>query len=144
MEKLPPIEKVFEAWTALADGRVKMHDDYADVSSSDGEKSYVVKFKGTQYSSDDNATFWQGYAGYPVIAVLMLQGKLPYDEENIKLWKDINWTKLNKKYKIKYKEAVEEVAGERGIDIEKAYEKADKVIEVLKTLPIEIKRKIKD
>ena len=27
MEKLPPIAKVYEAWSAVADGRVKLHPD---------------------------------------------------------------------------------------------------------------------
>ena len=143
MKKLPPIEKVYEAWTALADGRVTMHDGYADVSSSDGTKDYVVRFFGNQYSSDDNATFWQGYAGYPVIAVLMLRNLLPYNHEEAELWKDINWTELNKKYKNNYSKAVEEIASQRGIDQEKARSEAQLVIDKLSELPIEIKRKIK-
>ena len=141
--KLPPIEKVFEAWTALADNRVEMKEGYADVASSDGKKSYVVRFSGSQYSSDDNATYWQGYPGYPVIAVLMLQGKLPYDKEEAEKWKNINWTQLNKKYKNKYSEAVKEVAAERGINLPESLAAADKVIETLSSLPLEIKRKIK-
>ena len=143
MKKIPPIEKIFEAWTALAAGRVLLHHDYADVSSSDGEKAYVVRFSGNQYSSDDNATFWQGYPGYPVIAVMMLQGKLPYDEEEAKLWDNINWTQLNKRHKNNYAEAVKEIAAERGIDLEKSYRDAHKVLEAIKESPVEIKRKIK-
>ena len=143
MKKFPPIEKIFEAWTALSDNRVHLHEGYADVSSSSREKAYVVKFSGDQYSSDDNATFWRGYAGYPVIAVLMLQGKLPYDKEEATLWSNINWTQLNKKYRNNYSEAVREIADERGIDLSKSEASAEKVMEALATLPIEIKRKIK-
>lgn len=144
MKKLPPLEKIYEAWTALADNRVKLNEDSADVSSSDGEKEYKVRFYGDQYSSDDNATFWQGYPGYPVIAVLMLQGKLPYDKEEAELWKNINWTETNKKFKNKYAEAVNYIAEERGIDMKKASADATKVFEALSQLPIEIKRKIKN
>ena len=83
MEKLPPIAKVYEAWSAVADGRVKLHPDErrATVTSSNGEKEYTVSWDedGAAYSSNDNATYWQGYAGYPVIAVLMEQGALPLD-----------------------------------------------------------------
>ena len=142
MKKLPPIEKVYEAWTCLASHRVTLHDGYADVKSSDGEKSYTVRFYGDQYSSDDNATYWQGYPGYPVIAVLMLQGKLPYDKEEAELWKNINWTKLNKSYKNKYAEAVKSVAKERNINLEQSTEMAQEVMAALTKLPIEIKRKI--
>lgn len=144
MKKMPPIEKVYEAWTALADNRVRLHTDYADVDSSDGQKHYVVRFSGDQYSSDDNATYWQGYPGYPVIAVLMLQGRLPYDAEEAEKWKDINWTELNKKFKNRYAEAVAEVARERGIDSVESNAKAQKVMDALQSLPIEIKRKIKN
>ena len=143
MKKIPPIEKVYEAWTALADNRVHLHEGYADVSSSDGEKAYIVRFSGNQYSSDDNATFWRGYPGYPVMAVLMLQGRLPYDSAQAELWKNINWTRINKKHKNNYKEAVEEIADERGIDMAKVSEAAQKVMTALENLPIEIKRKIK-
>ena len=142
LKKLPPIEKVYEAWTALADDRVKMHDGYADVSSSDGEKSYVVRFADHRYSSDDNATYWQGYPGYPVLAVMMLQGKLPYDEKEAQLWKNINWTQLNKQYKNNYAKAVEAVAQDRNINLPQSTEKATQVIDALQQLPLEIKRKL--
>lgn len=144
MKKIPPIEKVYEAWTALADKRVKLHLDegYADVSSSDGEKHYVVRFADDKYSSDDNATYWQGYPGYPVIAVMMLRGQLPYNEKEASLWKGINWNQLNKKYKNNYAKAVEEVALERGIDQEQSAKEAERVMDALKLLPIEIKRKV--
>ena len=143
MKKFPPVEKIYEAWTALADNRVNLHEGYADVSSSSGEKAYVVRFSGNQYSSDDNATFWRGYPGYPVIAVLMLQGKLPYDTKEAELWKNINWTQINKKYRNNYAEAVAEIANERGIDMKESSAAADKVMKALEELPIEIKRKIK-
>lgn len=142
MNKLPPIEKIYEAWTAIADHRIRLHDGYADVSSSDGKKSYVVRFNGDLYSSDDNASYWRGYAGYPIIAVLMLQRRLPLDLSEAELWKDINWTELNKRHKNRYSEAVAEIATERNIDMGKAHEEAEKVMEALKELPIIVKRKI--
>lgn len=77
MEKLPPLQKIYEAWSALADGRVEMGEDTADVASSNGAKHYTVSWTEDTYSSNDNASYWQGYAGYPVLAVLMKQGKLP-------------------------------------------------------------------
>lgn len=142
MEKLPPIEKVFEAWTAIADDRVTLHEGYAEVSSSDGTKGYIVRFDGNRYSSDDNATYWRGYAGYPVLAVLMLQGKLPFDREEAEKWKDVNWKEINTRHRNKYAAAVEEVASQRGINLVKAYESAETVMGALKALSLEIKRKI--
>lgn len=142
MEKMPPIEKVFEAWTAIADGRVSLNDNHADIASSDGAKSYVVRFDGNKYSSDDNATYWRGYAGYPVIAVLMLQGRLPFVESQAELWRNVNWKEINTRYKNDYSKAVKEVAEERHINVADSYRDAEAVLEALKLLKIEIKRKI--
>jgi hypothetical protein len=41
--KQPPKEKVYEAFTAIADGRVEMHEDHAVVTSSGGDKTYLVQ-----------------------------------------------------------------------------------------------------
>ena len=142
MEKMPPREKVVEAWTAIADGRVKIQDDRAEVESSDGAKRYTVRFRGDTFSSDDNATFWRGYAGYPVIAVLMLQGRLPLDMAEADLWKGVNWTVTNKKFRNDYARAVESVAHERDIDMTTANAAIDEVMELLRALPIIIKRKV--
>ena len=142
MEKLPPVEKVFEAWTALDDGRVMLHDHHAEVESSDGTKGYVVRFDGNRYSSDDNATYWRGYAGYPVLAVLMLQHLLPYDKEQAELWRNVNWKKVNTRFRNKYSKAVEEVARERSIDLETSYRAAETVMDALKQLDIKIVRRI--
>lgn len=142
MKKMPPIEKVYEAWTAIADGRVALHDDYAIVSSSDGSKEYTVRFSGDRYSSDDNATYWQGYPGYPVLAVLMLQGKLPFDKTEAEQWKGVEWKVVNTKFKNKYAEAVKAVAAERHIDLTTSQKEAQFVMEKIHNLDIEIKRKI--
>ena len=55
MEKLPPIEKIYEAYSALADNRIHMGETSAEVTSSDGTKSYKVAWKDNTYSSTDNA-----------------------------------------------------------------------------------------
>lgn len=142
MDKLPPIEKVFEAWTAIDDHRVSLHEDHAEVASSDGTKGYTVRFDGDRYSSDDNATYWRGYAGYPVIAVLMLQGRLPLDREEAERWRDVNWKEINTRFRNNYAKAVAETAQARGIDLNAAYKAAERVMETLRNLPLEIKRKL--
>ena len=86
MEKLPPVEKVYEAWTALADDRYDLSPEALIVRSSDGSKEYRVTWDDEErYRSNDNATFWQGYAGYPVIMALMLQGRVPFNGEVLSL-----------------------------------------------------------
>lgn len=139
-KKMPPREKVFEAWTAIVDGRVELHDDYATMTSSDGSKGYTIKWDGNVYVSDDNASYWRGYPGYPVIAVLMLQGKLPFNREEAEKWKDVNWKAVNTKYRNDYAAAVREVAAERHIDMDSAERAASEVMDALNGLEIVIKR----
>jgi len=50
-----------------------MSEASASVDSSDNTKRYTVTWDGSVYTSNDNASIWQEYAGYPMIAVLMLQ-----------------------------------------------------------------------
>ena len=115
MRKLPPPEKAAEAYSAIADGRVTLFaaEERAEVISSDGEKKYAVAWRGNVYTSTDNATRWQGYAGYPVLAVLMLQGRLPLDREVAALFSGINWTELNRKHRRDYAAALDAVVRAR-------------------------------
>ena len=71
------------------------------IASSNGAKTYTVAWNenGSTYSSNDNATYWQGYAGYPVIAVLMLQGRLPLDRAAADGFAQVDWTDLNERCK---------------------------------------------
>lgn len=71
MNKLPPIEKIPEAYSAIADHRIEMSENSAVVDSSDKTKRYTVTWNDDLYTSNDNASIWQGYAGYPMIAVLI-------------------------------------------------------------------------
>lgn len=139
---MPPKEKIFEAWTAIVDNRVSLHDGYAVVKSSDDSKEYTVRFSGDSYSSDDNATYWQGYPGYPVIAVLMLQGRLPFDRAEAEKWRDVNWKAVNTRFKNKYSEAVESIASERHIDLPASEQAAQTVMNSLASMNLIIKRKI--
>jgi hypothetical protein len=116
----PPIAKVYEALGSLADGRVlKKSDATASVRSSSGDKEYTVEW--TEHcecmSSNDNASFWQGYLGYPMIAVLLLLGKIPYSKSVSESLRGIPWKKINTKYRNDYEKTIAEVlavAEERG------------------------------
>ena len=145
MKKLPPIEKIYEAYTAIADGRIEidLQEQSATMTSSTGLKSYTVQWKDNVYSSTDNATYWQGYPGYPIIAVLMLQGKIPLDEGIAQLFAGVPWFELNKKYKRDYAQAVASVIKERGLDSESIQAAVDEAYEALTQLDITVKRSIK-
>ena len=109
MSRESPISKIYEAYSALADKRIeKINDSLFLVESSDHSKRYTVKIdeKGI-YSSNDNATLWQHYAGYPILAVLMEEGKLPYEKFLLSYFVSINWKKLNTEAKNKYDIAIE-------------------------------------
>ena len=98
--RLPPRIKVLEALGSIADGRISVQDDEAEVTSSTGERTYkvIVRDDGRVYSTD-NGTIYRGYIGYPIIAFLMIKGKLPYDERIAKALSGIPWKRLNETYR---------------------------------------------
>jgi hypothetical protein len=140
---LPPIEKIYEAYSAVADGRVKMLDGCAFVLSSDQKKEYTVEWNNDIYSSNDNASYWQGYIGYPLIAVLMLQERLIFDKAVAACFKGVNWKEINTRYKNQYDKAAgavfERLASE-GADVLSIRNDAASVYEQLKVLSIKRRR----
>lgn len=142
MEKIGPIEKVYEAYSAIADERVKIEEDEcsATVASSDRQKTYTVTWTENIYTSNDNASYWQGYAGYPIIAVLMLQGKLPLNHAVMEYFRDIDWHQLNEKHKRDYASAAREAILGKGLNPNDTQAAAQKVIDELRALDIVVKR----
>lgn len=138
--KLPPREKIPEAYTAIIDNRIKMFDNYAEVLSSDRTKTYLIKWNNNLYYSNDNSTYWQGYPGYPVIAILMLQNKLTCNKDILKYFKNINWNELNKKNKRNYKDSLEDIIGKM-TEKDLINREIDKVYKEMEQLDIKITRK---
>ena len=136
--KVPPRIKVLEALGAIADGRVRVHGNRAEVTSSEGDKVYrvCVDLEKGIANSTDNGTRFRSYVGYPIIAVLMLRGALPYDPSLAQALKGIPWKKLNEKYKkyAKVMELIFEDLEKKGIERERVEEFIDKVIEGLKRI----------
>lgn len=142
MIKLPPIEKIPEAYSAIQDNRVQMFDDYATVKSSNGEKEYLIKWKDNVFYSNDNSTYWQGYPGYPVLAVLMLQGKLSLNRDILHYFANVDWNALNKETKRDYKESVNRVLKDVGeTEKEEIFKEFEKVFEEVKNLDITLSKK---
>lgn len=138
--KIPPKEKILEAYSAIADERIIMNDHSAEISSSSGSKTYLVEWEGDTYASSDPATCWQSYPGYPVLAVLMKQGRLPYDEALVSKMKGIPWKKLNDSFKRDYARAAEEALKDIA-EKEEILKMAEEGNRVLETLDLTLKRK---
>lgn len=141
--KMPLLAKVYEAFSAVVDGRVTLHGNSANVLSSDNKKEYLIAWEGDVYSSNDNASYWQGSLGYPVIAVLMMQGIITYDSEIAGLFSGIEWKTIIRKLKNDYTAAaslVLEQLKENGIEIESVRQEANRVYEQISALKIRRKR----
>lgn len=147
--KQTPIEKVPEAWTAIADNRIKINDGSnedngtAIVDSSDGKKSYTITWRdgGKIFTSTDAATYWQGYPGYPVIGVLMLLGRLKFDRTLADQFAGVEWKKINTKFRNDYSKALNFIETERQIDATVVHTASAEILNQLNDLGITIKRK---
>jgi len=138
--RMPPRIKVLEAASSVADGRVKKQGDSYRVVSSSGEvRVYTVSITDSKVKSDDNGTVYRGYVGYPIIAVLMVEGRLQYNPRIGEALRGIPWKKLNDQYK-NYA-AVEQIAkrkaSEAGITSDKIDKYVDLVLMELKSLKLE-------
>jgi hypothetical protein len=138
--KMPPLAKVYEALGAIGDGRVRVEDGRrASVTSSDGSKTYTVETSadGTEISSNDNASFWQGYLGYPAIAMLIARGVIDADQAAIRALAGVPWKELNSRYRNDYDRTLEEVmrdAAARGYDVDAIRVAAGAVLEAVRRI----------
>lgn len=111
--KTPPKAKVYEALGAIGDGRVEMApgERLARVGSSARDKTYSVEWSedGKAITSDDNASHWQGYLGYPILAVLMLRGDLDYSPKAASRLAGVPWKRLNDEFRRDYDRVTEHV-----------------------------------
>lgn len=147
--KQTPIVKVPEAWTAVVDHRVEIHPDStlsdgsASVYSSDRSKHYIVKWRdgGLIFTSTDPTTYWQGYAGYPVLAVLMTLGRLTLNIDIATQFAGVEWKAINTKFKNNYVAALDYVERQRSLNSEVVNENCQIVLDELSALEITVKRK---
>ena len=145
--KMPPIVKVYEAIGALGDGRVTGVDDTrALVASSDASKVYEVEVSedGRTISSNDNASYWQGYLGYPAIAVLLARGFYRPPANVTDALAGVAWKELNRKFRNDWARtiaAVEEELKQAGHDPDAVRSEAEAVLSFLRALrPVRGKR----
>ena len=140
--KAPPKAKIFEALTAVADGRVTLiGEQEAGVVSSDGTKKYLVEWSPdlNQFTSNDNASYWQGYMGYPIIAVLMVLGKLEYSREVAKFLAGIPWKHVNSRFRSNYLKAIDSVLDTleaNGVPRQIVVDEADRIMAQIEALEL--------
>jgi len=143
--KMPPISKIYEALSVIADERIEILKDSAKVKSSNAKKEYTIKWHQNEISSNDNATFWQKYPGYPIIAVWLKKGLISYDKNILKYFKKINWNELNKKNKRNYNESINEFLNglvEQNIDTEWIEQQIDDIYSQIEKMSYNIVRKV--
>lgn len=143
MEKLPPIAKVYEAWSAVADGRVKLHPDErrATVTSSNGEKEYTVSWDedGAAYSSTTTPRTGRATRATPS-SPCSWSGRLPLDRAAAEAFAHVDWTYLNERFKRDYAAAVAHVVAARGLDADRVEAAAQTAYDALAALDLAVKR----
>lgn len=137
--KLPPRIKIYEALGAVADGRVAVSNEGAFVKSSSGRKTYEVLFDAPskELSSNDNASYFVGYLGYPAVAFLLASGTIAFDREVARwlagiAWKDVN-TKLRNDYH-KVEAFVRKRVADQGGDLSRVDIEIERITEQLQDL----------
>ena len=145
--KMPPIVKVYEALGAIGDGRVRIEDGRrATVVSSDESKTYQVETSadGREIASNDNASYWQGYVGYPAIAVLIARGFYRPPANVTDALAGVAWKELNRKFKNDWAKTIAEVEKaleQAGHDPDAVRSEAEAVLNFLRELqPVHGKR----
>ncbi len=138
--KMPPLIKVYEALGAIGDGRVRIVDaENALVTSSQGDKTYEVQVRegGHEIASNDNASFWQGYLGYPAIAVLMMRRLIAVPATVPDALAGIPWKDLNRRTRNDHNKALAEVdrqLEQTGHDPDALRAEAEAVLDALREL----------
>jgi hypothetical protein len=138
--KMPPLIKVYEALGAIGDGRVhEKGGRAAEVVSSDRSKTYRVEVSadGREVSSNDNASYWQGYLGYPGVAVMLARGFLSARVETTRALAGIPWKEINRRFKNDYERTTAEVArivAERGGNFDAIRAEAESILAAMRAM----------
>jgi hypothetical protein len=141
--KPPPKAKIYEALSAIGDGRVTLKEERkAEVESSGRSKTYLVEWSDDLHgiTSNDNASYWQGYMGYPIIAVLLRLGRLDFKKETADLLSGIPWKQINKQFRNNYNKAIESVLDRlqaEGVPRETITSEVDRIMAQVEILELE-------
>jgi hypothetical protein len=111
--KKPHIARIYEALTVIADGRIEINGNQGKCYSITNDKVYDIQYNPMNGSimSNDNAAFYTNSLSYPMIAYLMLIGKIPYQEKLLEIFKDVCWKEVNIHFKNDYDKSIKFVLG---------------------------------
>lgn len=118
--KMPHINKIYEALSAIADERITLEQDKksAKVYSTSGNKFYTVKYdkETSAIMSDDNSAYYTDTLSYPMIAMLMLLSEIQYNTDLLPFLKNIKWKDINQKFNNDYDKSTDFVLNNLSAD----------------------------
>jgi hypothetical protein len=125
---LPPKIKIYEALGAVADNRLKIVSNseiqaglfedqggqeiiVARQYSSSRNKYYTITYNPNtnQIMTNDNATWYVGYLGYPALSLLLHLQVITYDLSILQYFIDIPFKDINQKYNNDFTKAQTEI-----------------------------------
>ncbi len=134
--KMPPLVKVYEALGALADRRVERR---TMVRGGWHPRCYTVEVgaDGREIAANDNASYWQGYLGYPAVAVLLARGLRACEPSALEALKGIPWKEINRRNRNDWERTVadvERIASERGNDATALRRTTESILDAIRVL----------
>jgi hypothetical protein len=141
--KMPPKIKIYEALGCIGDKRIEIKDNQAKVYSSSRKKYYTVKYddKNKAIVANDNGSYWQGYLGYPAIAILLQINKIKFNDSCSQALRNIAWKELNKKFKNDYSKTeiyIKERVASRGGNTDELEQEIKKISQQIKHLDLDV------
>jgi outer membrane lipoprotein-sorting protein len=149
--ELPPQFKIYEALGAVADERIEVLESESGLFeeeiitakqySSSRNKFYTISYNPhtQQIMSNDNATWFVGYLGYPAISLLLHLAVLKYNKSILEYFTDIKFKDINQKYKNDFTQSeteIRRILEDRGLDLAVYDEESDKIYQQLKDLKL--------
>jgi hypothetical protein len=133
---------VYEALSAIADGRFELLDEHnAKCTSTSAGKFYSIQYDPLTDSimSNDNMAYFRDEVSYPMVAMLLAKGEIEFDREILVHLKGIKWKDINQKNKNDYMKSVRQVLADlesKGIDIDLIQSEVRKIFEFVNTRPL--------
>ena len=137
---VPHISKIYEALTAIADGRFEFtSENTAKCYSSSRNKFYEIEYDPATESimANDNTSYYTRSLSYPMVAFLMLKDRIEYPKYLLDSLKGYKWKDINKQFKNNFDKAVEFVLvdlSEKGQNREKIHQDCLAIYEKVKSM----------